>query len=197
MQLDVGFATVGTPDMWLLPFLLRATPRLDLTGWSLRSEVNHDSDRAFERHTRPDPERYETRNALAQHHLSGQSAPVTITVVEFVDLLTESCPETVPIVAEHLVDNGNELLLHLLIADVRRFSIEQFERDDSEALSRCLDVVAQGLIEGDEYVENAVAVSFVEDTGWWDPLMQPFIASWPLPLREEAERQRRAWPGNA
>src|SRR3954468_19151380 len=73
---ECGFATVGTPDMWLLPFLLRATPRLDLTGWSLRSEVNHHSDRAFERHTRPDPERYETRNALAQDHLSGQSARV-------------------------------------------------------------------------------------------------------------------------
>src|SRR3954453_19037666 len=71
---ECGFATVGTRDMWLLPFLLRATPRLDLTGWSLRSEVNHHSDRAFERHTRPDPERYETRNALAQDHLSGQYA---------------------------------------------------------------------------------------------------------------------------
>src|SRR3954471_8019564 len=71
---ECGFATVGTPDMWLLPFLLRATPRLDLTGWSLRSEVNHHSDRAFERHTRPDPERYESRNALAQDHLSGQYA---------------------------------------------------------------------------------------------------------------------------
>src|SRR3954469_19459221 len=74
---ECGFATVGTPDMWLLPFLLRATPRLDLTGWSLRSEVNHHSDRAFERHTRPDPERYETRNALAHDHLSGQSARVS------------------------------------------------------------------------------------------------------------------------
>src|SRR3954454_23849951 len=72
---ECGFATVATPDMWLLPFLLRATPRLDLTGWSLRSEVNHHSDRAFERHTRPDPERYETRNALAEDHLSGQYAP--------------------------------------------------------------------------------------------------------------------------
>src|SRR4051812_13548515 len=81
---ECGFATVGTPDMWLLPFLLRATPRLDLTGWSLRSEVNHHSDRAFERHTRADPERYETRNALAQDHLSGHSAPVN--AGEWVDL---------------------------------------------------------------------------------------------------------------
>ena len=76
---ECGFATVGTPDMWLLPFLLRATPRLDLTGWSLRSEVNHDSDRALERHTRPDPERYESRNALAQDHLLGHSALVEVT----------------------------------------------------------------------------------------------------------------------
>ena len=79
--------------MWLLPFLLRATPRLDLTGWSLRSEVNHDSDRAFERHTRPDPERYESRNALAQDHLSGQYALVIESAEEFVALRTSSNPE--------------------------------------------------------------------------------------------------------
>jgi hypothetical protein len=29
---DVGFAATGKPDMWLMPFLLRATSRLDLTG---------------------------------------------------------------------------------------------------------------------------------------------------------------------
>ena len=40
-----------------------------------------------------------------------------------------------------------------------------------------------------EYVENAMAVSFVEDAGWWDPKMEPFMAAWPLPLREEADRQ--------
>jgi putative acetyltransferase len=64
----------------LMPFLLRATPRLDLTGWTLRSEVNHHSDRAFERHTRPDPERYEYRNVLASDPLSGHSACVSHTV---------------------------------------------------------------------------------------------------------------------
>ncbi len=55
----------GTPDMRLMPFLLRATSRLDLAGWTLRSEVNHDGDRAFGRHTRPDPERYEYLVACA------------------------------------------------------------------------------------------------------------------------------------
>ena len=59
-----------------MPFLLGATPRLDLAGWTLRSEVNHDGDRAFGRHTRPDPERYEIRNVLASHPPSGHSVRV-------------------------------------------------------------------------------------------------------------------------
>jgi hypothetical protein len=46
------------------------------------------------------------------------------------------------------------------------------------------------LQEGDERVENAVAVSFVEDTGWWESDMVAFVASWPTPLRAEADRQR-------
>src|SRR5215211_4304023 len=59
-----GFAAVGIPDTWLMPFLLPATPRLDLAGSSLRSEVNLDGDRAFWRHIRPDPQRYETSQRL-------------------------------------------------------------------------------------------------------------------------------------
>ena len=68
---------MGKPDTWSMPFLLRATPRLDLAGWTLRSEVNQDGDRAFGRHTRPDPERYEHRNVLASHPPSGQSGAVS------------------------------------------------------------------------------------------------------------------------
>src|SRR5215216_4282853 len=69
-----GFATAGIPDTWLMPFLLRATQRLDLAGRSLRSEVNLDGDRAFWRHTRPDPQRYETSQRLALKSPSGRSA---------------------------------------------------------------------------------------------------------------------------
>jgi hypothetical protein len=53
-----------------------------------------------------------------------------------------------------------------------------------------LVVMDKGLREGDEDVENAVAVSFVENTGCWDPAMLPFIATWPEDLKAEAERQR-------
>lgn len=37
-----------------------------------------------------------------------------------------------------------------------------------------------------------MAVSFVEDMGWWDESMQSSIAQWPAGLVEESENQRRA-----
>lgn len=116
--------------------------------------------------------------------------PMPLTGSDFVELLTTACPETQSIIAEHLDDHGNELLLHLLIADIRRFTVDRFNADDTATLRRCLDAVSTGLTEGDQHLENAVAVSFVEDTGWWDREMQPFMAEWPAPLVAEAERQR-------
>lgn len=109
---------------------------------------------------------------------------------EFVELLANLSPQTRSIVDDHLREYENELLLHLLVADIRRFCVERFDADDSDALNPCLEVVALGLADGDEHVEQAVAVSFVEDTGWWDRKMKPFIAAWPKPLREEAKRQQ-------
>lgn len=119
---------------------------------------------------------------------------MVLSALEFLRMLGAACPETKAIVDAHLRDLDNELLLHVLIADVRRFAIERFEANDTSKLTCCLDVVATGLTDGDEYVENAVAVSFVEDTGLWDPEMEPFIAMWPSPLLVEAKRQR-AWRG--
>lgn len=48
--------------------------------------------------------------------------------------------------------------------------------------------------EGDERVENAVAVSFVEDTPLWDESRHAFIERWPPALSAEAERQRNWRP---
>jgi hypothetical protein len=48
------------------------------------------------------------------------------------------------------------------------------------------------LRDGDEDVDNAISTSFVEDTCWWDPSMEPFKSEWPPGLTEELERQRRA-----
>ncbi|MEK7424230.1 MAG: hypothetical protein AAB131_10360 [Actinomycetota bacterium] len=109
---------------------------------------------------------------------------------QFVAELVECCPSLRDIVDEHVRDFDGEVLLHLLIADVRRFALGCFQSGESDVLSSCLDVVAGGLSLGDDYVENAVAVSFVEDTPWWDPSMEPFMAVWPDALRSEVEHQR-------
>ncbi len=121
---------------------------------------------------------------------------MSITASDFVKLLTQSCRQTKEIVEDHLRDFDNEILVHLLIADIRRFCIERFEAQDTDVLERCLGAIGLGLTDGDEDLENAIAVSFVEDTGWWDPLMEPFIATWPLPLQAEAKRQKEWAPGN-
>jgi hypothetical protein len=112
---EVGFAAVSKPDTWSMPFLLRATPRLDLAGWTLRSEVNHDGDRAFERHTRPDPERYEYRNVIASHPPSGRyvrdtAAPHTGRTFgddRLADFLMRASLEHLPVneTVRHLADN--------------------------------------------------------------------------------------------
>ena len=120
-----------------------------------------------------------------------------MTKESFVDDLVRECPEARPLVEEHLQDNGGELLLHLVAADVLRLAIAMFNSQETEALGRCLGVVATGLADGDEYVQNAVSVSFVEDTPWWDEQMFPFIAVWPEVLQAEAKRFRLASDGGA
>lgn len=121
--------------------------------------------------------------------LTGHDAAVALTASDFLDMLAKQVPETHPVVREHLDDNDG-LLLHVLTADLRRHAIQAFEAGRSDVLSRLLAVVDAALREGTEDVINAMAVSFVEDTGWWDPDMQPFIEAWPAALRAEVDRQR-------
>ena len=108
---------------------------------------------------------------------------------QLVERLAETCPELEPLIAEHF-EYYAELLLSLLIADVRLFSISAFENGNLDVLQRCLAVMAAGLEDGDDYVKNVVAVSFVEDTGWWEPGMGAFIDVWPEALQAEDRRQR-------
>lgn len=113
---------------------------------------------------------------------------------QFVAMLLHEVPGVQAVVREHLEDNDGELLLHLLIADLRRYAMQAFDADESDVLGRLLGVVDRAMHDGDDSVENAIAVSFVEDTGWWDDATQPFIAAWPEGLRAEAARQRDRRP---
>ena len=122
--------------------------------------------------------------------VSGMMFAVTMTAEDFLSALASEVPETQPVGRGHFEDN-DELLLHLLTADLRRYAIGTFASGQSDVLRSLLGVIDRALLLGNDYVSNAIAVSFVADSGWWDPAMQPFIAS-----RRRACRPRRAGNGN-
>lgn len=112
---------------------------------------------------------------------------------DFVKALRELGSRPLSVVDEHLSDHG-EVLLHLLTADLRRLLLISFEQGDDDLLNRSLALLDRALQTGDEELRNAVAVSFVEDTGWWEPSTRAFIESWPPGLRAELERQEKWLP---
>ncbi len=117
-----------------------------------------------------------------------------MTAGRFVVRVVEQLPEAGGLVAEHLDDNDG-VLLHLLVGDLRRFAFDAWKRDDGSLLQRCLGLLEQALVTGDDRVDNAVSLSFVEDSSWWEPQVQPFIATWPPALTAEVERRRASRPG--
>lgn len=112
----------------------------------------------------------------------------------FVASVVAHVPEAAPVLTEHLQDNDGELLLHPFVADLRRMCEEAWTSQKRELLNRLLNCFDRGLTAGDELVENAVAVSFVEDSCRWDAANREYIASWPIGLRTEAETQRSLRP---
>jgi hypothetical protein len=116
---------------------------------------------------------------------------MSMTSQEFVERLVEEVPETSALVSEHLEDQFGELVLHLLMADLLRFAVERFHQGQFDVSRRCLALVDHALGDGDEYVRNAVAVSFVENVGYGEGETAHFIASWPQRLLDERASQER------
>jgi len=110
-------------------------------------------------------------------------------MIQFLDALRAD-DDTRRILEEHIADN-DEVLAPLLVGDLRRRAEELYARGDDDQLSALLEILNSALRDGDEYLNNAVAVSFVEDARIWDPTVQSFVESWPRDLTVEAERQRR------
>jgi hypothetical protein len=77
------------------------------------------------------------------------------------------------------------------LADLLRFAVERFDSDERDVAERCLLLVDRALRKGDEYVQNAVAVSFVENVGAFPGETDGFIASWPQGLLNEKASQDR------
>ncbi|GEL99001.1 DUF7674 family protein [Cellulomonas terrae] len=116
-----------------------------------------------------------------------------MTKEDFVRALAE-VPGAGPIIDEHYKDMEGELLGHLLMADMQRFAEDLHRRGDTDTLHLLLAVVDAGFRTGDEYLVNAVEVSFVENTLVWDPAYADFIAAWPAALQVVADSQGRWRP---
>lgn len=105
-------------------------------------------------------------------------------------------PRVRPIVEEHLATYDGEVLLHVLMADLRRWAVATFYNlYDDAAVRSLLLVLEEALRAGDDAVVNAVAVSFVLDACPEDPRLAPFVETWPAGLRAEVRRRREAGSG--
>jgi hypothetical protein len=85
-----------------------------------------------------------------------------VTYADFLPGLADDVPVLGPIVREHLEDNEGELLPHLLLSDVRQWCVEHVATDPA-TVQQVVDGLEGAVASGDEAIENAVAVSFVED----------------------------------
>jgi len=117
-------------------------------------------------------------------------ASSTVTEGNFLALLREEAPETVPLIDEHMADNDGDLLLDPLMSDLLRFATEAFASGEVAASERLLRFVGSALDHGDERVRNAIRASFVEHVGAWPGETSEFIATWPPSLLDERQRQR-------
>jgi hypothetical protein len=113
---------------------------------------------------------------------------VRITETTFLPRLFERVPESRDVYNEHL-DGYGEFLLHLFMADLLRFAVSLFQAQEREILRRLLSFIEDCLVDGDVAINNAVAVSFVENVGAEPGETSEFIATWPRGLLAERDRQ--------
>lgn len=93
--------------------------------------------------------------------------------IALVDRLVERLVVLQPMLREHLADNFGEVLPHMFIGDLTRYVVAreiaagQVNRDLSAAIQgeidEVLDALEQAYSDGDEEVEELIAVSFLEN----------------------------------
>lgn len=113
---------------------------------------------------------------------------LVITRDSIADGLLAAVPEAGDTVREHLDDQEGQLLLHLLMPELLRFGVAAFEDGETDQARRLLEFVGRCLADGDEYVRNAVQVSFVENYEYGQNEPDSFVPLWPDGLRAELGR---------
>ena len=114
-------------------------------------------------------------------------AALVIRRESFLEELAVVVPESGDLVADHLADKDG-LLLHLLMSDLLRMTVSTYAAGEVAVTDRLLTFIDWCLREGDEYVINAVAVSFVEDFGVCPGESDALLQRWPAALRAELGR---------
>jgi hypothetical protein len=112
------------------------------------------------------------------------------------EAMREAVPEFGPTIDEHLEEFGEDVR-YLLFGDMTRFVLAARADGATDLVERCLAFLDLALREGDDSVQDLVAVGFVENVGLWDPANRSFIRSWPAALKAEAQRQADWKPGQA
>lgn len=111
--------------------------------------------------------------------------------------LVKVCPAFSFYVEEHLKDNDQELLPHLLMADLLRF-VETFfivkDLNSSALLTRqelkdILKILEDAIQKKDEETKNVIAVSFLEHL-WLEPYFLDLKPMLGTALCDEIKRQR-------
>lgn len=100
----------------------------------------------------------------------------------FLTELGVAVPQSGDIVADHLADNDG-LLLHLLIGDLLRMTVSTYIAGEVAVTDRLLEFIDWCFRTGDDYVVNAVAVSFVVHFGAGPGESDDLLNRWPPALR--------------
>jgi hypothetical protein len=101
-----------------------------------------------------------------------------VTPQAFVALLVAAHQKSAELVREHYADY-DDLLIHLLMADVLRLCVSEFAAGNRALSDRLLEMVNTALRQGDPRLVNAVLVSFVEHAGYGEGEPPEFLATWP------------------
>lgn len=112
---------------------------------------------------------------------------------DFTDAVIAHVPAARPLVEDNWYDEDDELLLHPFMYELFVLAKSAYAEGDQTTAACILGIVDDGLAFGDEHVQNAVALSFVEHYGAEPDETKEFLSTWPRGLRDElAEQQRSA-----
>jgi hypothetical protein len=90
----------------------------------------------------------------------------------FIKNLLNAVPELSGTLDEHLAANDS-LLPHVFMGDVTRFYLSEVEKSvENDVVLRLLSILEEGLNSGDEKVDELISVSFIENLGGEDTVIE-------------------------